>query len=98
MLDTGVVDQDVDAAEFAVGQGEQRFNLGHVRQVGRMVNHLHSMAGDFGYGRCRVAKAVEHDIGASACQHLGDTQADAAGRAGNECSLACQGHAKLLIK
>ncbi|MNC32070.1 hypothetical protein D3C75_804120 [compost metagenome] len=96
MLDTGVVDQDVDAAELALGQGEQRFDLGHVRQVGRVMDCLHPVPGDLGQRRGWVAEAVEHDVGACAGQHLGNAQADAAGGTGDECGLAFEGHAKLL--
>ncbi|MNR28926.1 hypothetical protein D3C85_1462750 [compost metagenome] len=94
VLDPGVVDQDVDAAELALGQGEQRFDLGHVRQVGRVMDCLHPVPGDLGQRRARVAEAVEHDVGACAGQHLGNAQADAAGGTGDECSFASQCHAK----
>ncbi|MNN14261.1 hypothetical protein D3C81_1273190 [compost metagenome] len=95
MLDTGVVDQNVDAGEFAFGQGEQGFDLRHVRQVGGVMDNFHTVPGNFGHCRCRVAKAVEHDVGASTGQHPGDAQADAAGGTGDECGFTFESHAKL---
>ncbi|MNZ77545.1 hypothetical protein D3C78_960910 [compost metagenome] len=94
MLDARIIDQDVDAAEGLLGEREQCFYLGHLAKVGRMVRSLHPMLRNLGQSRCRVAETVEQDVGASAGQHLGDAQADAAGGTGDECSLAFEGHAK----
>ena len=57
-----------------------------------MVRHAH--AGvlarrlHLGTGAFRIAETVEHDVGALARQADGDTQANAAGGAGDEGSLA----------
>lgn len=37
VLNTGVVDDDIDAAKLAFGPGEHRFDLPHVAQVGVVV-------------------------------------------------------------
>ena len=62
--------------------------------VGGHVNNAHLMPGlgcgsaHFGAGALCIAKAIEHHMGALACQSLGDSQADAAGGTGNEGRLA----------
>ncbi len=88
VLDAGIVDQDVDAAELGAGALDQRRHLGGLRHVGRVVAHRDAMRR--GEPRARrldllgLAEAVQRDRGAGRRQRLGDAEADAAGRAGDD--------------
>ena len=84
MLDAGVVDQNIDLAEFGRGEFHHRFDLGRPAHVGAVVGDLHAERGDFGFRTFHVAKTVQDDIGALRGQGAGDAQADTAGRAGDE--------------
>ena len=82
VLDAGVVDQDVDAAELAhrvVDQAAHGLALG---QVGAVVHDAHAMlAGQPGariFDLGGVAEAVQDDIGALLGERAGDAEADAA--------------------
>ena len=94
-LDAGVVDQDVDRAEFLDRPAHHRLDRVLLRQVGAVVAHFHRVIGgqfraellDF----ARVAEAVEDDVGAARGERGGDAEADAARRSGDECRFAC-GH------
>ena len=90
VLDAGVVDQDVDRTDRAHGVGHHVLDLGGLAHVGAVVADLAAEGGDLALGRVDVAEAIEHDVGALAGQHLGDAQADAAGRAGDEGGLSLQ--------
>ncbi len=61
-----------------------------------MMGDLDPEPPDLGNGRGRVAETVEQDIGAGLGQHLGYSQADAAGGTGDQCGLAFERHAFLL--
>jgi hypothetical protein len=88
MLDAGVVDQYVDAAEFALGVGDHVGDLRHIADVGRMMANLAAELSDLGDHRRGIAKAVQNQVRASLGQAQGDAQADAAGGAGDQCGLA----------
>jgi hypothetical protein len=90
MLNAGVVDQNVQAAKGLDGKGHHVLDLGWLAHVGAVVGHLHAECRDLGLGAFDIAKTVEHNVCALCCEGLGNTQADAAGGAGNECSLAIQ--------
>jgi hypothetical protein len=92
VLDAGVVDQDVDAAELGGSVGHHGLDLGRLAHVGAVVPHLDARAATSARA-LHVAKAVEHDVGALAGQRLGNAQADAAGGAGDECGFAFE-HAR----
>ncbi|MNJ35325.1 hypothetical protein D3C77_300590 [compost metagenome] len=92
MLDAGVVDQNVDAAKVPLGVSEQVFDLFHITKIGRVMTDPGTVAGDLGDGRTGVAEAVEDQVGAGLGQHMGNTQADAAGGAGNHCCFTFELH------
>ncbi|MNH27825.1 hypothetical protein D3C79_879520 [compost metagenome] len=96
MLDAGIVDENVDAAELAHRVGEQVLDLRHVAEVRRVMADPGTVAGDFGNRRAGIAKAIEDQVGAGLGQYLGNAQADAAGRAGDDCCLADETHRVLL--
>ena len=86
MLDAGIVDQDVHAAQLAPGifhQGDALLGLG---QVGAVVEHADTeLGGQIGAQFLdAIAEAVQHDAAALGGQGAGDAQADAAGRSGDD--------------
>ena len=89
MLDAGVVDDDVDLAEFGpggVGHGADGFRLAHAGAgIGDFDAGFPSQGEAQGF-RSGLAspEAVEHDIGALGGQGSGDAEADAAGGAGDD--------------
>ena len=88
VLDAGVVDQDVDAAEGLLGRRDHRGDLGGLGHVGRRVERLDAEflldAGALLLDRGGVAEAVDHDVGAVLGERPGDAEADAGGRAGDD--------------
>jgi hypothetical protein len=95
MLDAGVVDEDVEAAEAIDGAAHHRFDGLGARHVGTVVQHLDAVArSEFsarGFDGGGVAETVLHDVGAGGCEHFGNAQADAAGGAGDEGNMAREG-------
>ncbi|MOA17024.1 hypothetical protein D3C78_1372640 [compost metagenome] len=88
VLDAGVIDQDVDAAQLAhrvLDQPAHRVALGQVRAV---VDHLHAMlvgqAGTHFFDLGGIAETIQDDVGALLREGRGDTQADAAGGTGDK--------------
>ena len=94
VLDAGVVDQDVHAAELGCGVLEHVLDLRGAAHVRAVVGHAGAcgLAGGqhLGARTVHVAKAVEHDVRPLARERLGDAQADAAGGAGDEGGFAVQ--------
>ena len=92
VLDAGIVDQDVDRTQLAHGLGDHGRDLLGPAHVRAAVRHgdaelLLQPVAQAGDGR-GVAEAVEHEVGAGGGQRPGDAQADAAGRAGDDGTLA----------
>ncbi|MNL43095.1 hypothetical protein D3C87_1655900 [compost metagenome] len=88
MLDTGIVDQDVDATHLADRVLDQLAHRRALGQIGAVVGHLHAIL----VGKVRaqlfnlggVAKAIQDDVGALLGEGRGDSQADAAGGTGDK--------------
>ncbi len=72
VLDTGVIDHDIDAAEGAFGIAHHRLDLPDVAQVGVVIAGDLAQRGDFSPGVAAVAEAIEHQLGACLRQHFGD--------------------------
>ena len=70
VLDAGVVDEDVDAAELARRVGHHGLDLGRLAHVGAVVAGLHAERGDLRLRPVDIAEAVEHDVRALARQAL----------------------------
>jgi hypothetical protein len=91
-LDAGIVDQDVDLAEFGRRVLDQRLDLVRLAEIGAVVADLDAelvgdpllQAGD----RVGLAEAVQHHVGALGSQRFGDAEADTAGRARYQGCLA----------
>jgi len=97
VLDAGIVDEDVHAAEFGIGVGEHRLDLGRLAHVGAVVADADGVLagrGDLGLGPVHVAEAVHDDVGTLRRERAGDAQADAAGGAGHQGGFSLQ-HADL---
>src|SRR5690606_17808274 len=88
----GAVDQDVDPAELAAGIVEQRLDLRRVGEIGAVVADPPAVAGELVGRGLPVAEAVENDVGAAAGEDFGNAEADVAGRAGDQGSLAIEHH------
>ncbi|VVN14514.1 hypothetical protein PS647_04023 [Pseudomonas fluorescens] len=88
VLNASVVDQNVDAAELALGVGDHVGNLRRIADIGRVMADLAAKLLHLGDHLGGIAKAVEDQIGPSLGQAEGDPQADAAGGAGDQCGLA----------
>ena len=88
MLDAGVIDKDVDAAELFGRHPHHVFDLGRLAHVGAVVGDLDAVLGDRRLGPFDVAETIEHDIGALLRQRLRNTQTDAAGGPGDQCSFS----------
>ena len=77
MLNAGVVDQDVDAAELGSGVFHHGLDVGGLAHIRTVVADLDAgcLAGIqyLGAWCFDIAKAVEHDIGTLACQSDCDT-------------------------
>ena len=96
-LDPRIVDQDGDRAEFRLGFGHERGDLGGFRHIRRRVEARYVELGfDAGaerlHGR-RPTKAVQHQGGALRCKRARDRQADPAGRTRDESDTIAQAHA-----
>ena len=82
VLDAGIVDENVDAAELALGGADHLDDLGRLGHVGRRIERLDlAVALDAGADRldlAPVAEAIEHDVGAFGGERPGDSVADAA--------------------
>ena len=91
VLDAGVVDQDVDRAEVALGLGDHVGDLVVAQHVGGIEGDARAQRLDL---RDRLlvvllgAEAVDDDIGAVLGERHGDAVADARGRAGDDGGLA----------
>lgn len=91
MLNACVVDEDIHPAEFLGGESHHLLNLAGLAHVCAVVRDSRAMRvarlrnlRARSFNRCGIAKAVEYDVGALLGEFDGDTQADAAGGAGNE--------------
>ena len=94
MLDTGVVDDDVDTAEFVFGQSDHRFYFARDRHIGRVVQYLdlvlvRDVPAD-GFDLSRIAEAVKHDIRAAGGKPARDTKPDPAGGSCDDGGLSGQ--------
>ena len=95
VLDAGIVDEDVDGAEIPLGLGHHLRDLARAQHVGRIESDAGAVRRtglDGGRIVGRRAEAVEHDIGACRGERLGDAEADAGGRAGDDGCLALELH------
>ncbi len=92
VLDAGIVDQDVDPAEFLGGVCHHGLDLSWLGHVCVVVGGLHPELGaDVGVqllDLLGVAEAVEHDVGALFGQRARDPEPDARGRTGDESRFA----------
>jgi hypothetical protein len=90
VLDAGVVDQHVGAAERLRHVLHHGLDFGRLAHVGAVVADLHAERGDLRLRPFNVAEAIEHDVRALAGQRPGDAEADAAGGTCDEGGLAFQ--------
>ena len=72
VLDAGVIDHDIDAAEGAFGIVHHRLDLPDVAQVGVVIAGDLAQRGDFSPGVAAVAEAIEDHLRARLSQHFGD--------------------------
>ncbi|MNX60029.1 hypothetical protein D3C86_909210 [compost metagenome] len=88
VLDAGVIDKDVDAAQLAHRVVHQATHRIAFRQVGAVVDHLHAVflgqTGALLFDRGGVAKTIQDDISALLGEGGGDPQADTAGGTGDK--------------
>ena len=95
-LHAGIVHQDIQAAQFGMGLGDHGVVLLGLADVGGGEGDFHAeFGGGFGPQRLDlggVAEAVHHDVGALGRQRMGDAQADAAGRSGDEGDFPLKAH------
>ena len=96
VLNARVVDQNVDAAEFAFGVVDHVGDLRRVADIGRVMPHLAAKLLQFGNDFAGVAKTVEYQVGASLGQALRDTQTNTAGGTGNQGGFTFQAHDQFL--
>ena len=94
MLDTGIVNEDVDRAELVGAAFIIRFDLGGLGHVGAVVDRSESLASLVDI--VRVAEAVDHQLRAFGGQRLRNRKADARGRTGDQRDLAFENHPVLL--
>ena len=96
MLDAGIVDEDVDRAEFLGRLLDQRPAVGALRHVGLDVDDLGRMLlGDRLGDRMvlrRVGEGIDHHIAAVGGKRIGDGKPDARGRAGDDRGLLGHAH------
>jgi hypothetical protein len=90
VLNTGVVDQNIDTAKLLFGKLHHGFNFGWLAHVCTVIDHLGAQSGNFGLGACVVTKAIQNNVGPLFGQSFGNAKANATGRAGNECGFAFQ--------
>ena len=89
---TGIVDQNVESAEFALRRLDQRPGCARVAQVERPHRDLAPFAADRlrdVFERARVATG-EHEVAALLAESQRDAAADAATRSGHERDLSLQ--------
>ena len=88
ILNSGIVDENVNATEFLLRQRHHRADVIAIGHVGVAVDDLDVMAvGDVladGFDLVRIAKSIEHDIGAIGGQPARNTKTDSTGRAGHD--------------
>ena len=72
MLDTGVINHNIDAAKFAFGIAHHRFNLPDVAQVGIVIAGNFTQRGHLGSRARAVAKTIQHQLRAGLRQHFGN--------------------------
>ena len=91
-LDTRIVDQDIDLAEFGRRMLDQRLDLIRLAEVRAVIADLDAEAvGNLLLqvsDRVGIAEAVQHHISPLRRQRLGNAEPDAAGRTGYEGSFA----------
>ena len=89
MLDAGVVDENVDRAEFSERVADHLLDRFLLRQVRAVVAHGHAVLGrESGaklFDGVGVAETVQHDVRAVGGKRGGDSQSDTAGRSGDQC-------------
>jgi len=82
-LNSGIVDENVNAAEFLFRQRHHSADVIAVGHVGVAIDYFDIMAvGDVladGLYLVRIAKSIEHDVGAVSGQPARNTKADSAG-------------------
>ena len=88
VLDAGIVDQNVHAAELLGRERNHVADLGRLAHVGGRMNHLDAVVrrqfAANGFDRSGVAKAIQQQVAALLGQRRGNAQSDAAGGAGND--------------
>ena len=96
ILHARIVHEDVDAAHVLVGALEHRFDFVGLGQVGTIIGGLaavqHLQRRAFGFDRRLFAEAVDDDVRALGGERLGNAEADARRRSGDESRLALQSH------
>ncbi|SPC17321.1 hypothetical protein CO2235_90195 [Cupriavidus oxalaticus] len=92
MLDAGIVDQDVGAAEVGLRIAHHVLDLCRLAHVRAVVADLDALAGlrDLVLCGVHITKAIDDDIGALSRQRLCDAEPDTAGRAGHQSGLAVE--------
>jgi hypothetical protein len=95
-LNTGVVHQDVQRAEFGLGLHHHRSDLLRSRDVGAGIADAYPMFRSQGralrLNAAGIAEAVQHYVGTSRGQDTGDAVPDPAGRASDQSCPAFQAH------
>ena len=91
VLNTGVVDEDVDATEDIAGMGDERFDFDNLGEVGAVEDGLDAeiiyegLADSFDFAG--YAQAIEDDIGPIGGKTAGDAKPDATGGPGDQRGL-----------
>ena len=79
MLDSGVIDQDINGTKGRFTVAHHCFNFIGFAHVGTVVAHLDAQGSDLCFGPLDVAKTIHHDICALRGKRFGQAQADTAG-------------------
>ena len=87
VLDTRVVDEDIDATELARRVRHHRRDVVELREIRAVITDAHAGRGERLARGLGVPEAVEDDRGALGGQCSRDAEADAARRTGDECNL-----------
>ncbi len=99
-LDAGIVDEDVDRAELALGIRDHLGDLVALGHVGGRIERLDAElgldAGPLLFDRGGIAETVDHQRRAFARESPRDRQADTAGRTRYDSNLALQRHGRSL--
>jgi hypothetical protein len=94
VLDAGIIDEDVEPAEFAKRRCNHLGDRFRIRHVGAGIADTHAeILGDAALHRFDLfglAEAVQHDVRACVGKCPRDAKPDAAGRAGNKRNLVLQ--------